>query len=252
MYTLLKNINNNIDVFLIFSDDNDYKQFIMKDNIIPIILPNENIVNGRKNSIVTYKKFYTLEKLKNKNKYDYFITADAEMDIISQNFNKDNILNKINNIFNNKIIYSTKKEGVRNIIETSANLFNESDRNKLSKITENYSLYYWWADLPIYKRSHLNDFFNIIKYDDINWHHFDHMIYMNYLLLYHDFYIIDMLKPLNLNIILEIFEYVFTEEQLKIFKKYNYGFSWMFYRCFEANKEFLIENGTIFLCSLDR
>ena len=72
-----QNHDNNIDIFLIFSNENDYNSFNKKDFIKKIILP----PNTRSHSIVTYKKFYCLEILKNKEKYDYFIVCDAEKTI---------------------------------------------------------------------------------------------------------------------------------------------------------------------------
>ena len=190
IYNLLdltnQNPDNNIDIFLIFSNENDYNVFDKKDSIKKIILP-PDIVN-RRGGIVTYKKLYCLESLKNAKKYDYFIVCDAEITIIPENFNEKNVLNKIHEIYQNKLVYagSTRYHHATHVAITanSASVFiNDEDVNKLKSITNDFKLYYWWSDLPVYKREHLDDFFNKIRRNIITWHHFDHVIYLNYLML---------------------------------------------------------------------
>jgi len=249
--TTNQNPKNNIDIFLIFSDEQDYSMFNKKDFIKKIILP-PNIKN---NSIVTYKKFYALENLKNEAKYDYFIVCDAEITIIPENFNRTNILNKINKIYENKFIYGgggNNNEGINKIIKDSASIFiNNNDLNKLKNITNNFTLYYWWSDLPVYKREYLTDFFNKICYDNINWHHFDNKIYLNYLILYHNFDILNLSKLINHNFSLESYNTI-NKECLTILKNNNYGFSWATLNFFNNHKDFLIKEGCFLLYHLDR
>lgn len=152
---------------------------------------------NRSGGVATYKKLYCLESLKNEKKYDYFIVCDAEITIIPENFNEKNVLNKIHEIYQNKLVYagSTRYHHATNvaIIENSASVFiNDEDVNKLKSITNDFKLYYWWSDLPVYKREHLDDFFNKIRRNKITWHHFDHVIYLNYLMLYHKFNILNI------------------------------------------------------------
>ena len=133
-----KNSENNIDIFLIFSNEQDYNIFNKKDFIKKIILPSINT-----NSIVTYKKFYALENLKNEAKYDYFIVCDAEISIIPENFNRTNILNKINKIYENKLIYagnSDNNEQAYGIIKDTASIFINKDADELKNIT-NFNFY---------------------------------------------------------------------------------------------------------------
>jgi hypothetical protein len=153
IYKFIDNIkenNINIDIFLVFSDEKDFLIFDKKNNIREIIMPNIHT-----NNIVTYKKFFALDKLKQNTEYDYFIVCDAEIDIIPENFTESNMLDKINKIYNNKIIYAGEVQdmNVKNITNTSCNLI--CNDSKLENITKNYRLYYWWSDLPIYKRDHL-------------------------------------------------------------------------------------------------
>jgi len=250
-----QNPENNIDIFLIFSNDNDYNIFNKKDFIKKIILPPTNT-----NNIVTYKKFYCLETLKNEAKYDYFIVCDAEITIIPENFNRTNILNKINKIYQNKLIYAgdiapvpaPSSNFVKQIITDSARIFiNNNDVNELKNITNNFELYYWWSDLPVYKREHLTDFFSKICYDNIVFHHFDHKIYLNYLILYHKFNILNISNLINHNWSLESYN-TNNEKNLSILKNNNYGFSWVTPHFFDNNKDYLMKEGCCLLYHLDR
>jgi len=128
--------------------------------------------------------------------YDYFIVCDSEIDIVLENFSKENILNKINKIYENKIIYAGEiMSETRNMVtQKCASLFKNKSINEFKNITNNFTLYYWWSDLPVYKRTHLEDFFNSISIDNLDWYHFDHMIYLNYLILYHNFTILNITK----------------------------------------------------------
>ena len=249
IYDLLEIIDKfyiTIDLYLVFSNDSDYSIFLKKDKIKKIIIPNTNTGN-----IVTYKKFFALDTFKEDKTYDYFIVCDSEITIIPENFNQENILDKINKIFENKIIYAGeyKDDHIKNVIKTSCNLV--TDGNMLEKITKNYSLYFWWSDLPVYKREHLTHFFNVIKYDSINWFHFDHKIYLSYLILHHDFRITNITPFINVNWSLE--SYNTTDiNNLKILKSLNYGFSFLTKPLYNNHIDFLKNEGTFLLYHVDR
>ena len=157
----------------------DYELFKFKDiaYIKSIILDNPVTDN-----IVIYKKITILNKLIDSN-------YDSEIDIISENFNYSNIMNKINHIYNNKIVYTGiayNNSAEYDIVKISSNVFNdENDKIKLTKLTNNYTYLYWWCDIPVFKREHLKDFFSKITINSYNWYHFDQIMYFNYLLLYH-------------------------------------------------------------------
>jgi hypothetical protein len=243
-----KNPENNIDIFLIFSNEQDYNIFNKKDFIKEIILPPTNT-----NSIVTYKKFYALENLKNEEKYNYFIVCDAEISIIPENFNRTNILNKINKIYENKLIYAgnTTCATANRITKDSASIFINNDVDKLKKITNNFQLYYWWSDLPVYKREHLTDFFNKICHDNMVWNNFDNKIYLNYLILYHNFNILNLSNLINHYWSLESYN-TNNKENLIILKNNNYGFSWATPDFLNNHKDFLMKEGCCLLYHLDR
>jgi len=242
---------NNIDIFLVFSNYNDFEAFEYKNKIIPIILP-ENI---NTNNIVTFKKFYGLNSIINQS-YDCFIVCDAEIKLINENFNINNIFEKLNNFFENRLLYAgeTDNNDVSKIIKTCGDVFLcENDKCIINKITNNYSLYLWWSDMPIYKRSHLKDFFEKINFNsaNINWNHFDHLIYVYYLLLYQNFSIINLTNIINIKWSLECY-YTDDINNLYILKNNKYTFSWVTPKLFNRFKDFFIENKTFLLYHIDR
>jgi hypothetical protein len=246
IYNFIDKNNTNIDIYLIFSNEDDYNIFTKKDKIKKIIIPQINT-----NNIVTYKKFFALEKLKDEIKYDYFIVCDAEISIIPENFNETNILKKINNIYENKMIYAGKvsNPNIINITKTSTSLF--SDWSKLKEITENFTLYFWWSDLPVYKREHLTHFFSLIDYTNINVLHFDHTIYSAYLILYHNFIIVNITSMLNHHWSLELYN---TENinNLNILKSLKYSFSYITKTLYNNHIDYLKNEGSFLLYHLDR
>lgn len=238
--------NNDIDIYLVFSNNEDYDHFDKKNKIKKIIIPEINT-----NSIVTYKKFFALDTLKDDTNYDYFIVCDAEITIIPENFHKKNIVNVINKIFENKIIYAGKvsHDLAINITKTSCNLLMNADT--LEKITENYTLYFWWSDLPVYKREHLSHFFSLIDYTNINWHHFDHVIYVSYLILHHDFTILNITPLLNHSWSLEMYN-TQNIDNLQTLKSIHYSFSYITKYLYSNYVDFFKNENTFLLYHLDR
>ena len=245
-------INKCCHIFLVFSNEYEYNQFEYKDKFKTIILP----PNYKTNNIVTFKKFHALNILKQD--YSYYIVCDSEIDIIDENFTHENILMKINQFYNSKKIFSgivnaNRQKNLNQITKTSCNIFkSDYDKNKLKNLTMNYKLYYWWSDLPVYKGSHLNDFFSKINYDmNFVWHHFDHKIYLNYLLLYHNFEFINITPIIDRGWSLESYKDK-NINNLKILKKHSYTFSWIVPDLFREHKEYLMENGSFLLYHMDR
>ena len=252
IYNLKKKImtiNKCCDIFLVFSNENEYNQFIHKEEFKTIILPPNCVTNN----IIIFKKFYALNILK-KN-YSYYIVCDGEIDIIDENFTYENILMKINKFYNSKKIFSGEinSNHQRAIIQISSNIFKSADdKNKLKNLTNNYNLYYWWSDLPVFKGSHLDDFFSKIKYNEIFVkRHFDHKIYLNYLVLYHNFEFINITPIIGKKWSLESYEDD-NINNLEILKKHSYTFSWIVPGLFNKHKKYLKKNGSFLLYHLDR
>lgn len=236
-----------IDIHLIFSNMADYDTFSMKDCIIPIVCD-----AYQTRSIITYKKFFGLKQLAHF-KYEYIICCDSEIDIIHNNFTADNINSKIKQIFNTKTIYAGNADGnsVGTLItQTSANLFQDK-YDYLKHVTKNFTLYFWWSDLPVYRTLDITPFFKMISYDSIVWEHFDYIIYQYYLILSDDFKIIDTTPITNTHWSLEM---LFTDnvDILNKLVDINYGFSWITQRLYNLNKNFINTQKGFLIYHLDR
>ena len=249
IYNLLNLIDANkieVDIYLVFSNESDYNIFNKKDKTKNIVMPN---INTPTPSIVTYKKFYALNQLKDNPNYDYFIVCDAEISIIPENFNEENILNKINKIYENKTIYGGEVDinCIKNITQSST--YSIFGGDKLKETTHNYNLYIWWSDLPVYKREYLSHFLSLIDYNKIT--QFDHIIYLYYLILHHDFNILNITPLVNHTWSLESYN-TRNVIHLNILKNHNYGFSFITPQLYNNNEEFLKKEGSFLLYHLDR
>jgi hypothetical protein len=257
IYNLLNKLNKNsikIDIYIVFSTQTDYDLFQMKDYIKPLILL-ENLLESYSTSIITYKKFFALQQLINSN-YDYFICCDSEIDIIPENFTADTIREKLRNIFLNKKIYAgnTGYSEYITILQTSANVFEKNDYTKLKSITNNFTHYFWWSDIPVYKRSHLESFFNKINITNLTSYHFDHIIYQYYLILTDNFEIINTTPITNVNSSFEILATRDTSIFDTLIKNYKCGFGWIpnhLYN-YENNRGYFKSKGSFMLYHLDR
>jgi hypothetical protein len=249
MYRLINTLKTNniqINIHLVFSNANDYEHFTMKNEIQPIIC-----CSFHTQSIITYKKFFGLQQLADST-YDYIICCDSEIDIICNNFTSDIMNDKIKQIFDNKKIYAGDITGkwVSRIIQSSATLFPES-YDFLNMITNNFTMYFWWSDLPVYRRTDIVPFFNMINYDNIIWEHFDYIIYQYYLILYHNFEIINTTPITNVQWSLEGLD---TDDStiLNTLLDINYGFSWNTKKMYELNKTFIESQKGFLIYHLDR
>jgi hypothetical protein len=248
IYALLNKLEKHeikIDIHLIFSNENDYHLFDHKDRIHEIICKSLNT-----NSIVTYKKFEGLKYLMNR-PYEYIICCDSEIDIIPEHFTSENIEHKIHQIFNQKKIYSGKTNGqlVHKIQSDSANLFPEYDQ--LRTLTHDFSDYFWWSDLPVYRTSDLVPFFERIDYSAIEGCHFDYVIYQYYLMLVHGFQLVDTTCITSNHWSLECY-YTTDRSILDKLLEVGYGFSWNSYIMYQTNKAYIEEQKGFILYHLDR
>jgi len=249
IYNLINKITTNdieIDIYLVFSNDTDYNNFSMKNEIQAIICD-----PFKTESIITYKKFFGLKHLA-KSKYDYIICCDSEIDIISKNFTNNIINNKIKHMFDSKKIYAgyTERDLALRITEASANLFPEK-YDFLKNITKNFRMYFWWSDLPVYRRADITQFLSIIKYDNITWYHFDHIIYQYYLILYHEFEIINTTPITNTDWSLEELS-TDDNDVLNKLIDIKYEFNWTTKNMYMLNKKFIEMQKVFLIYHLDR
>jgi len=163
-YNFIRQINKTgvkLDIYLIFTNANDFEKFEMKKNVIPIIL---DIDNTKKN-IITYKKLTALSHVE-VTKYKYIILFDAELSTIEQNFNEENIIRTFDNMFDNKKIYCgcTNYVKTNNIIKESISVFNEeADRNKLKVLSNSFKFYSWVSNVHVYKCEFVKDYLSKIE-----------------------------------------------------------------------------------------
>jgi hypothetical protein len=237
-----------IDTYLIFSSEHDYQLFTMKSHIKPIIV--DEPMNH--NCIAVFKKMYGLQKLINEEN-EYIVCVDSEIQIIPENFK--NINNKINDIFTNLKVYAgdtSDNNDIRTINTVSATLF-PNDYAKLKELTNNFNLYCFWSDLPVYKKSHLPDFFDYIKYNEnklkLIYHHFEDVIYKYYLVLKHNFYFENITPYTNIYWSLERLE---TNDINVLNHLYNkgYGFSYITMKSFRMTN--YCNNHALIIYHLDR
>lgn len=250
MYNLINKLKEHdihIDICLVFSNNTEYDRFTMKNEIKPIVCePFET------KSIITYKKFFGLKHLAD-SKYEYIVCCDSEIDIIPTNFTSENMNNKIKQIFDTKTIYAGDTNGnclTKRITKNCASLFPEKMKY-LEDVTKNFTLYFWWSDLPVYRRADIHPFLNMITYDAIIWDHFDYIIYQFYLILYHGFEIINTTPITKLQWSIE----TLLTNDINILNKLldiNYGFSWSRRSFYNLNKEFIESQKGFLIYHLDR
>lgn len=192
VYDLLNKFKSNqitIDVYGIFSNKEEHASFQMKDmvkEIIPNTFPDDE-------GIVNFKKLYGLKQMIYTS-YDYIILCDSETDIVPENFTKDNMTKKIEDIFTHKKLYGISIPDFGRIMRPCANVFTGEDLIKLESATKNFTLYTFFFNIPVYKRDDIQGFLDTIKYDTlkITYHHFDTLMYDYYLILTQNFEIIDV------------------------------------------------------------
>lgn len=192
MYKLLNKFKDNnisINVYCIFSNKGEYDAFVMKD-MIKEIIP-ESVPDDR--SVVEYKKLYGLKQMIN-TKYDYIISCVSETDIVPENFTKDNITKKLSDIFINKRLYGVNMPQMKDIMTACANVYKGEEYKKVETATNNLTLYTFYYDVPVYKREHIQNFLEKIKYDtlQLTWFNFDNIMYDYYLVVYQNFEIVDI------------------------------------------------------------
>ena len=238
-----------VDIYLVFSNNNEYEEFNYKDSIKPIIITEPLSTN----CIVTFKKFYGLKHLINSS-YNYFIVCDSESDIVIENFTSSNITKKINSIFDNKIVYGEKttNEYWWKTMKTCSNLFSISEQDILKSATEDFRIYTWWSDLPVYKKEDLSNFFSKISYDNIVREHFDYIIYQYYLILNYNFKLINTdtaLISLRWN---KPFTDIEDEmKELNRLKELKFGFSFIPVKTYKDHQDFLKKEGTFLVGNID-
>tara|TARA_B100000242_G_scaffold147277_1_gene104976 strand:+ start:1892 stop:2836 length:945 start_codon:yes stop_codon:yes gene_type:complete len=156
--------------------------------------------NSKEDGIINAKKFYGLQFCIDSNHYEYMIPIDCENKFIDLT----NIKEVCKNIYDRKSFYGGKckndKIGKR---EEKINLncisflkkYCDSE-NPFSKIDT--SIFFFWYDLPVYKKSIAISFLDFIDFKDtsklsknLKWTHFDHILFGYYCCAYHNHLIVE-------------------------------------------------------------
>ena len=171
-----------------------------------------------------------------------------------ENFTLDRLTSKITHFFEQKTIFAgySDTEWSRKITSMSSNTFVSSeDKQRLQHITKEYRMYYWWSDIPIYRSSDLNDFFDKINMSNICWFQFDHIVYIDYLLLYHNFTIENITDYTGIPWSLE---YPITLDHFQALKTHGYSLAWIMANSplYKKHREECIKNGCFIVYHTDR
>lgn len=149
------------------------------------------------NVIITFKKFYGINMLKNQ--YEYIAAVDSEVEFISV----DNVYEKFKQQSNLKKVFGSTVTGKRGsflkrIIEESATFFKDSI-DELKTKTYDLNHYFWFSDIPIYDTKIASKFFEYLDFenyesfvDKLSWYIFDYISYIYYCVLYENYELVNL------------------------------------------------------------
>lgn len=194
----LNELPDNIDfeIYLVLSFKNDLEELLkLNHNPAYKVIVLEDVLDQDfirkiidRNVIITFKKYYALDILKDK--YDYLATCDSEIKFINTN----NINEKFKKFCDNKkLIGSVVSYGSKNIdlaidINRGSTIF--FDHKDVDLISEGFRFYFWFSDIPIYDSTILKKYMEHINFrnhqnfvDTISWYFFDYIAYGYYCLI---------------------------------------------------------------------
>ena len=187
-YTIIGSLNgSDADVYFVFTtaedknifqaglvDDIDVKGLILSD------FADIEIVDKTK-SYVSIKKLFALSVLYKK--YDYISCIDSEIKFLRKN----NFYNVMKSVVDKQTICGGKVPDhhtrEREIIRDSTTLLvDERYHNDLQNLTEYFTIYTWWSNLPVYDCKIAEEFLQWINFHSNNldrfcWNVFDDMTY---------------------------------------------------------------------------
>ena len=158
----------------------------------------EAIVENREGGIINMKKMVALYRAYCEGA-DEVCCIDADSAFLRP---LDQVFEKCAQNYEKKIFAasSSRNEIAVHVIDHCSSYFSSNDRKKLDKLYAK-DLYSWFFDIPYYVRNDVFGFFNHITYlygglenalKILRWHHFDHILYLNYLILRGDFALCDV------------------------------------------------------------
>ncbi len=240
------------DLYFVFTDVNDKNNFKSS-------LPNDVEVNSllltdftdidvvaKTNSFISIKKIYAVSVLYEK--YDYISCIDSEIKFIK----KDNFYEMMNNVVNSKTICGVKETGHTSITKDSlTRLIDEQSQKKLKEISEDYTIYTWWSNIPVVDCKNAKHFLEWINFknstlDRFVWNVFDDMLYNYFCVLFYDY----KLKVIP-NQHSSIVESVKTEDIEYIDKNINKLY-WVYNKAYNQNKKYYDNSNFYIVFNVDR
>lgn len=178
------------DIFIVMSSYEEKQIFI---SLFKSMFPDIDIQMFRmltfphsRKKIINYptcKKYWgMLQIYKN---YKYVICMDDETSFV-----RNLTIDKLDRLWEEKEWWGSNinMEDRRGISNTSASVMFPKHVNELKKITEDWTMYTWWSNVPVYKTEDLDDYFNnfVLKHpwETLPYRIFDHIPYVYYLLLF--------------------------------------------------------------------
>jgi hypothetical protein len=188
------NLHKQAQLYLVFTNFKEKSQF--GDFEFSLTLPPESFAQNKRQGLVNIKKLWAIKQIYRQ--YDYIIVMDADSLFIKN----VNISSLCKDYFDAKVLYGNRISKGYNqldkIKEPCKRFYSfHPEREKLDS-----ELYLWFNNLCIYNTKHIDDFFEVINYDEnikyMGWADFEYYIYMYYLILYHGFIIDDIEIESNL------------------------------------------------------
>lgn len=238
-------------IYLVFSTPEDRDAFGVHPAVTPIVIPQGLTFSMHSpDGIVDYKKFYALSQLMDA-PHDYFITCDAEIQLVLHNFTPENVLFKIESLFAIKRIYHGVSNGDRFGDLNRISMFSEQELERLRDMSGRRSIHFWWSDLPVYRRDTLKDFFERFPIPIEITSRPDYIMYQCYLALYHGFSFTDVSTLFPIQSSLEGFATT-KEQNIHKLTRVGYGHSWVVHTHYKINHKVLNELGTFLVYHLNR
>lgn len=163
----------------------------------------ERYRNNTDGCIVNLKKFLAMHWAV-KQSYEYILVKDCD-----SYFYRETDIGLFNQAIKNynkyiylggNIINGLGGDGFSKILRTCAQNFKENDFEKIRHHTKDFSVYPWFFEIPFYKVSDLRNFFNLMVenatdlgswLETMSWHHFEHLIFIFYRIIYFNARLID-------------------------------------------------------------
>jgi hypothetical protein len=205
------------DLFLIFSSE---EEKIIFEQIAKNLRYNSIVCTEALGvSPITQKKYFGIKKIFETTNFINVGCFDVDTLFVCQK-DYDKLFK---NYMQNKIYFANKISGlnhVKIIIKYPSTFYSDMDQNELKNVTEEFSLYFWFNDIPIYEKTSYINFLNYINYESnkyrLTYETFDYILYGYYMILKEKFKI----KKISHDNIDATHDYGFLEGQHIFDKEY--------------------------------